>query len=927
MSAGRVYLVGAGPGDPGLLTARALELIASADVILHDRLIPAGALAGARDGRRARLRRQGGRRRAGAAGGDDGAARRARARGPRRRPAEGRRPVRLRPRRRGGRGAAGRGRRRSRSCPGVTAGIAAPAYAGIPVTQRDVASAVAFVTGHEDPAKPEHGDRLAGARRFPGTLVFYMGVRAAAADRRPAHRRRPAGRRARGRRRARHAPRPARRRGARWPTMAEAAAAAGIRAPAITVVGRGRRAARRARLVRGPPARRRAGWRSRAPARRPAAWPGGCAELGRRGRRGAGDPDPAARGRDARRRGLRPRVPDQPERRASSCRRACRDARALAGATVAAIGPGTARALRERGIEADIVPERFVAEGLVEALADVPVRRALIARGRRGPRRPPRRPARARRRGRRRRRSTRPSPSRCREAERGRRPGRRLRHLHLVLDRALLPRRRRARPDGAAPGLDRAGDERDAARARARAARRGRAARHRRPRRRAARRRAPDAMTAVIVTFLTDYGRDDEFVGICHAVIAADRARGPGHRRHARDPAPRHPRRRASCCATRSPICPRRAPRRRGSRGGDRAARRSPCAPPTDRLFVGPDNGLLAAGARGRRRRGRGRGHRALAPPARAGVGHVPRPRPLRPGRRPPGRGRDRWPRPGSRSAVDGARRRSSCRGRSAATERSSPTPCSSTATATCSSTPATRTSPATGLRLGRGVVVEAGERVEAPATRATFADVAAGRAAALRGRSPARWRSRSTAATRAERLGVRSGDAAVAAARRRDRARLARASTCARPARRTSGRGRSPRRARRTARSSPRPSRSAGRGPPGADVVRAGRARAAAARSSCASWPCLLPLAAARRRGRRGRTRRRASSGRTTCSSTAARSPGSWPRGGRRRAGRAGDRRERGRRAGRPPARAARDGGDARVGVCRRSRRRWRSS
>jgi len=56
------------------------------------------------------------------------------------------------------------------------------------------------------------------------------------------------------------------------------------------------------------------------------------------------------------------------------------DARALAGRTVAAIGPGTARALRERGIEPDVVPERSVAESLVEALDAVPVRRALIAR-------------------------------------------------------------------------------------------------------------------------------------------------------------------------------------------------------------------------------------------------------------------------------------------------------------------------------------------------------------------------------------------------------------------------------------------------------------------------------------------------------------------------------------------------------------------
>jgi uroporphyrinogen III methyltransferase/synthase len=59
-----------------------------------------------------------------------------------------------------------------------------------------------------------------------------------------------------------------------------------------------------------------------------------------------------------------------------------RDARALAGARIAAIGPGTARALAEHGIAADVVPERFVAESLVDALAELPVRRALVARAR-----------------------------------------------------------------------------------------------------------------------------------------------------------------------------------------------------------------------------------------------------------------------------------------------------------------------------------------------------------------------------------------------------------------------------------------------------------------------------------------------------------------------------------------------------------------
>ena len=61
--------------------------------------------------------------------------------------------------------------------PGVTAGVAAPAYAGIPVTHRGEASAVAFVTGHEDPAKDETALDWEALARFPGTLVLYMGVK------------------------------------------------------------------------------------------------------------------------------------------------------------------------------------------------------------------------------------------------------------------------------------------------------------------------------------------------------------------------------------------------------------------------------------------------------------------------------------------------------------------------------------------------------------------------------------------------------------------------------------------------------------------------------------------------------------------------------------------------------------------------------
>jgi len=60
--------------------------------------------------------------------------------------------------------------------PGITAATGAAVYAGISLTHRDHASAVAFITGHEDPAKPESAIDYEALARFPGTLVFYMGL-------------------------------------------------------------------------------------------------------------------------------------------------------------------------------------------------------------------------------------------------------------------------------------------------------------------------------------------------------------------------------------------------------------------------------------------------------------------------------------------------------------------------------------------------------------------------------------------------------------------------------------------------------------------------------------------------------------------------------------------------------------------------------
>lgn len=175
-SMGKVYLVGAGPGDPKLLTLRGKECLEQADVVLYDYLANPALLANVSNqaeclyvGRRGRgkypvqeeINRL--------------LIERSRA---------GKTVVRLKG---GDPFVFGRGGEEAEALasagvefeiiPGVTAAIAAPAYAGIPVTHRTLASTVTFVTGHEDPDKPSTGLEWSRLATSHGTLVFLMGMK------------------------------------------------------------------------------------------------------------------------------------------------------------------------------------------------------------------------------------------------------------------------------------------------------------------------------------------------------------------------------------------------------------------------------------------------------------------------------------------------------------------------------------------------------------------------------------------------------------------------------------------------------------------------------------------------------------------------------------------------------------------------------
>lgn len=391
MTRGIVYLVGAGPGDPGLLTIRGRELLASCDDVVYDALVSEDLLDSALAGRDVRRHFVGKR------GGDTGSARQQEievllvglAR-------DGRRVVRLKG---GDPFVFGRGGEEAEALasagirfevvPGVTAGIAGPAYAGIPVTHRGAATAVTFATGHEDPEKGERATDWSALARSGGTLVLYMGVRtlhdvvdALLAGGRPADT--PAAVIER----------------ATYPsqrvvtgtlaTIADHARAAAVTAPAITIIGDVVRLREEIEWFERRPlaGQRIVVTRARAQA---SSLSSRLRELGADViempaiRVEALDSSPLYRALDSV--DGYDWVMFTSQNAVELVWRAMRarslDARALGHARIAAIGRATADALLDHGIAPDVVPARFVAESLVESLArrdDLEGRRVLLPR-------------------------------------------------------------------------------------------------------------------------------------------------------------------------------------------------------------------------------------------------------------------------------------------------------------------------------------------------------------------------------------------------------------------------------------------------------------------------------------------------------------------------------------------------------------------
>lgn len=172
---GKVYLIGAGPGDPGLVTVRARELIELADVIVYDYLANPKLLDWARgDAERIYVGKSAGRHSIPQDEIEEILVTQAK---------KGRQVVRLKG---GDPFVFGRGGEEIEELeidkipyeivPGVTAALATAAYAGIPLSHRDHSSAITFLTGHENPEKHTLHIHFADYAQTKGTLCIYMGI-------------------------------------------------------------------------------------------------------------------------------------------------------------------------------------------------------------------------------------------------------------------------------------------------------------------------------------------------------------------------------------------------------------------------------------------------------------------------------------------------------------------------------------------------------------------------------------------------------------------------------------------------------------------------------------------------------------------------------------------------------------------------------
>src|SRR6184192_2610053 len=172
---GKVYLVGAGPGDPGLVTLRAKECIENADAIIYDHLANPETLGWARDDAEITY--------VGKTPGESRSNQNEINALLIKKAHEGKQVVRLKG---GDPFVFGRGAEEAQAIaeagipfevvPGITSSIAGPAFAGIPVTHRAHNSHVTFFTGHEDPAKTESAIDYAALAKLGGTQVMLMGV-------------------------------------------------------------------------------------------------------------------------------------------------------------------------------------------------------------------------------------------------------------------------------------------------------------------------------------------------------------------------------------------------------------------------------------------------------------------------------------------------------------------------------------------------------------------------------------------------------------------------------------------------------------------------------------------------------------------------------------------------------------------------------